>query len=271
MKKALFVLMMLFIVVFFVVAVSSVGEADDCSPRLNGSLWSGIEAQQENKLDGWIGGEVYLPGLFSSSNLAMEARLDLNCYDTIDLNVTIGLRAIFPHFSAGTGIGTNLYDGKYCEKYNKSYNWLSIYFPHFFSRVYFDTTEKLNYGQISFVADVRTIPIGIATSYVYSLKPGGKYEELRGDTSLSLPYLCWIYSESKNGFDYRAYIGGRIASFFNPADFYRADWKGVLGGLRFITSDGELRFEIQVSEKSDQYIPQGHIEGKLIISGSFSF
>ena len=189
MNKALFVAIVLSFVFGFVFAIAPMGEATNCFPSVNGSVWSGIEIQQGNQLSGWIGGEMYFPGFFFQSDFAPETRLELNCYDTIDLNATIGLRVVFPHCSIGTGVGTNLYNGEYDEKYNKWYNWISGYYPHFFSKVYFEITRDSNYGQFSAMIDTTTQPFGLEVSYVYSLKSGGEYEELKGDVSISL--LCF--------------------------------------------------------------------------------
>jgi len=269
MKKVLFVVLILSFMLSFVVAISSVGEANNCLPQLNGSVWSGVEAQQGNELNGWIGGEVYFSEFFLQSKFAPEARLDLNCYDTIDLSATIGLRVIYPHYSIGIGVGTNLYNGEYDEKYDKWYNWISAYYPHFFSKVYFEITRNSNYGQFSSMVDLTTQPLGASVSYFYSLNPGGEYEELRGDLSVSLLYPYQFYDEKDNHFDFRLFVGGRIAYFFSPATLYRGDWQGCLGGLRLVVPKGDLRLEFQVANKSDQYVCG--IEGKVVISGSWSF
>jgi hypothetical protein len=270
MKKTLFVAALLFILASFVVAISSVGEARGRCLGINGSVWSGFESQQGSEPSGWIGGEVYFPGILCSNNLALELHSDVNFYGVTDLSAIFGLRGIFPYCSLGTGAGFNFYDVKNPRKYDKWYGWASGYCPCFFSRIYFDITQNWNYGQFSAVIDLRTKPFGVATSYLYSLKPGGEYEELRGDISLSLCYPGNVCYESDYDFDFRVYLGGRIASFFNPVNLYRADWKSVLGGLRLITPGGNLRFEVQVAEKNDRYV-QGNHEGKLVISGSCSF
>lgn len=271
MKRVLFIAMLAFVLVGYIVAISSVGELRSCCSEIGGNIWSGFEAQQGGELNGWIGGEVYFPGIFCSENLALELHSDVNFYSAVDFSTIFGLRGIFPHWSAGTGIGFNIYDIEIpIQPYGKWYGWVSGYCPCLFSKAYFDITQNRNYGQFSVIVDLRTKPFGATASYLYSLKPGGEYEELRGDVSLSLFHPGDVCYESDYDFDFRVYLGGRIASFFNPADLYRADWKGTVGGLRLITPDGELRFEIQISKKSDRYI-QGNREGKLVISGSFPF
>ncbi len=270
MKRALFVVALAFILAGFVIAISSVGEARSCCSGMNGSIWGGFEAQQGSEPNGWIGGEVYFPWIFFSNHLALEIYSDLSLYDMVDLSAIFGLRGIFPCYSLGIGAGLNLYNLENPQIYDKWYGWMSGYCPCFFSKAYFDITRDQDYGQFSAVVDLRTRPVGVATSYLYSLKPGGKYRELKGDVSLSLFYPGDVCYDNECDFDFRVYLGGRLAFFFNSANLYRADWKGVLGGLRYITLDGELHFEIQISEKSDKYV-QKCFEGKLVISGSFLF
>jgi len=248
---------------------------------VHGNIWGGFEyIGQENPEGGWIGMEAY----FINSRLpqlALEFRIEENAYATIDRSFNFGLRGIFPHLSIGTGIGWLAYDaeslpellcGDVCfaqaDRYPKTYLWASAYNQFAYAKGYLELTPE-GYGKTSFLADIRSKPIGFAFSYVDVISPAGIYEEARGDISLSLFYPCALCRESAYDCDFRIYTGGRAYYFYNPVDPYRGDWNGWLAGLRLISLDGEARAEVQRLYKADRW-NQGW-EWRLILSGSVRF
>ena len=247
----------------------------------HGSAWAGIEWIEEDRAEGgWIGGEVYLT--FLAGRLALEFKIEESIYSTIDRSFNFGLRGISSNFSLGTGVGFNTYDAetwfeildlwrcyKYVEPYPKGYLWASAYNEFVYIKVYLEATEGMAYSKTSFLVDVRSKPLGYATSYAHNVGPGGIYEELRGDLSASLFYPCFVCWESEYDCDFRGYVGGRIYSFFNPTDLYRGDWQGWLGGLRLIAPLGEMKLETQRLYKEDTW-GEGW-ETKIIFSGSVKF